>query len=76
MELQQLNNKYAFENSTKNYQKALRELSTFLNRPEWIDEEVEILTPEFNLPLQIDEKSAMFMPVTIVRLPYRKKKKD
>ena len=59
MELQQLNNKYAFENSTKNYQKALRELSTFLNRPEWIDEEVEILTPEFNLPLQIDEKSAI-----------------
>lgn len=59
MGLQQLNNKYAFENSTKNYQKALRELSTFLNRPEWIDEEVEILTPEFNLPLQIDEKSAI-----------------
>lgn len=39
--------------------KPLRELSTFLNRPEWIDEEVEILTPEFNLPLQIDEKSAI-----------------
>ena len=61
----------------KNYQKALRELSTFLNRPEWIDEEVEILTPEFNLPFCRSTKSQLlFMPVTIVRLPYRKKKKD
>lgn len=59
MELQQLNNKYAFENSIKNYQKALRELSTFLNKTEWINKEIDILTPEFNLPLKIDEKLAI-----------------
>lgn len=60
MELQQLNNKYEFENSTKNYQKALRELTTFLSKIEWIDEEVEIVTPEFDLPLKLDEASAIF----------------
>lgn len=58
IELQQLNNKYAFESSTKSYQKALRELITFLNKPEWIDKNIEVLTPQFNLPLKIDEKTA------------------
>lgn len=60
MELQQLNNRYAFESSTKNYQKALRELITFLNKTEWTDKEVEISAPQFDLPLKIDEKSAIF----------------
>lgn len=59
MELQQLNNKYAFESSTKNYQKALRQLATFLNKTEWTDKEIEIIAPEFNLPLRIDENSAI-----------------
>ncbi len=59
MELQQLNNRYALESSTKNYQKALRELITFLNKTEWIDQEIEILAPQFNLPLKIDEKLAV-----------------
>lgn len=58
IELQQLNNKYASESATKNYQKALRELSIFLNKPEWLDKEIEVLAPQFNLPLKIDEKSA------------------
>lgn len=60
MELQQLNNQYAYESSTKSYQKALRELITFLNKSEWMDKEVEIRTPEFDLPLKIDEKLAIF----------------
>ena len=60
MELQQLNNQYAYESSTKSYQKALRELITFLNKSEWMDKEVEIQTPEFDLPLKIDEKLAIF----------------
>lgn len=60
MELQQLNNQYAYESSTKNYQKALRELITFLNISEWTDKEVEIQTPQFDLPLKIDEKLAIF----------------
>lgn len=60
MELQQLNNKYAFESSTRNYQKALRELTTFLNITDWTDKNVEVLEPEFNLPLKIDEKLAAF----------------
>lgn len=58
MELQQLNNKYAFENSTKSYRKALRELITFLNKTEWADKDIEVLSPQFNLPLKIDEKLA------------------
>lgn len=58
MELQQLNNKYAFENSTKGYQKALRELILFLNKTEWTDKEIEVLTPQFNLPLKIEEELA------------------
>lgn len=60
MELQQLNNRYAYESSIKSYQKALRELITFLNKSEWMDKEVEIQTPEFDLPLKIDEKLAIF----------------
>lgn len=60
MELQQLNNKYVFESSTKSYRKALRKLASFLNKTEWMDNKVDILTPQFDLPLQIDEKSAIF----------------
>ncbi|MDD3038234.1 TolC family protein [Bacteroides sp.] len=60
MELQQLNNQYAYESSTKNYQKALRELITFLNMSEWTDKDVKIQTPQFDLPLKIDEKLAIF----------------
>lgn len=60
MELQQLNNQYAFENSTKNYRKALRELAIFLNKKEWIDDKIEVIEPPFDLPLQIDEKQASF----------------
>lgn len=44
----------------KAIQKALRELITFLNKSEWMDKEVEIQTPEFDLPLKIDEKLAIF----------------
>lgn len=58
IELQQLNNKYAFESSTQSYQKALRELITFLNKPEWTDKNIDVLTPQFNLPLEIDKKAA------------------
>lgn len=60
MELQQLNDRYAYESSIKNYQKALRELITFLNKSEWVDSEVDVQTPEFNLPLRIDEKQAIY----------------
>lgn len=60
VELQQLNNQYAFENSTKNYRKALRELAIFLNKMEWTNDKIEVMEPPFNLPLQIDEKQASF----------------
>lgn len=58
MELQQLNNKYAFESSTKSYHKALRDLITFLNKTEWMDKEVVIAEPQVTLPLQIDQALA------------------
>lgn len=58
IELQQLNNKYAYENSTKSYQKALRELIAFLDKTEWSDHDIEVITPQFDLPLEIDEKLA------------------
>lgn len=58
MELQHLNNKYAFEYSTKSYRKSIRELITFLNKTEWVDKDIEVLAPQFNLPLKIDEKLA------------------
>lgn len=58
MELQQLNNKYALENYTKDYQKAQREIILFLNKTEWSDKEIEVLTPQFNLPLKIEEELA------------------
>lgn len=58
MELQQLNNKYTFENSSKNFQKALRKLTAFLGKPEWVNQNIEVLTPLFNLPIKIDERLA------------------
>lgn len=76
IELQQLNNKYAFESSTQSYQKALRELITFLNKPEWTDKNIDVLTPQFNLPLEIDKKQPLYMPGKTVPLYYHKKKKS
>lgn len=60
MELQQLNNRYALENSTKEYRKALRELCTFLDKDDWEEaNNPQIATPSFDLPLKIDEVAAV-----------------
>lgn len=59
MELQKLNNKYIYENSVKRYHKVLRKLIVFLDKEEWIGKKIEVLDPQLNLPLRIDEVMAI-----------------
>lgn len=50
IELQSLNIQYASENAMKSYEEALRKLQTYLA----VEENLQIVVPELNLPLTID----------------------
>jgi outer membrane protein TolC len=54
IELQGLNNKYAYENAKKNYKVSLQILLTFLGISESENERYIINTPQFNLPVSLD----------------------
>lgn len=53
IELQALNNQYIYENSQKNYRDAIRKLLTYVDRT--TENEIRLETPDFDLPLRIDE---------------------
>ena len=56
MELQSLNLQYMYENAVKHYAESIQKLFTFLG----IENNAEITIPDFDLPLTIDARLAIY----------------
>lgn len=69
MELQSLNLQYMYENAVKHYAESIQKLFTFLG----IENNAEITIPDFDLPLTIDARLAIYYVKKIIQFQISKR---